>query len=293
MWRVASFPNQPPQETGQRDRAFTLVELLVVIAIIAILISLLLPALARARAMAQSVACSSNLRQLCLGVVEYSSSNNGAVLSVNYNPPYNQRTGVYWFDDFWPYVATSIPSAISILQCPAISGQIVPGIYPDWGGVNSPYEVTVFNDDGYSAGPLPVHLPFFGGYGFNLAFLSNDPWGMVYTHWSHLSQGPASASVKPLFADAVWKDFDGVDDPTWVDGPVTPLPDTQLNGTLSWVYGNANGIQRLCISRHSGGINVGFADGHVELVHLRQLWTYQWNPGSTYEAAKVTFPAGY
>ena len=45
-------------------RAFTLVEMLVVIAVIALLIALLLPALSKARQAAQRAQCLSNLRSL-------------------------------------------------------------------------------------------------------------------------------------------------------------------------------------------------------------------------------------
>lgn len=63
----------------ERFPAFTLIELLVVVAIITLLLSLLLPHMKLAREQARAAVCSSNLRQLGVGIYTYWTEWNGRV----------------------------------------------------------------------------------------------------------------------------------------------------------------------------------------------------------------------
>jgi prepilin-type N-terminal cleavage/methylation domain-containing protein len=60
----------------QGSSAFTLVELLVVVAVIATLASLLLPAIARAKGRGQQIYCGNNMRQLTMASALYAQDNN-------------------------------------------------------------------------------------------------------------------------------------------------------------------------------------------------------------------------
>ncbi len=62
-------------------RAFTLIELLAVMAIIAILTAILMPVVSKGKIVAQRTACLSNLQQLNLGCKMYTDDNDGQLVS--------------------------------------------------------------------------------------------------------------------------------------------------------------------------------------------------------------------
>ena len=59
-------------------RAFTLIELMIVIAIIAILAAILIPNFIHARAESQTAACEGNEKQIATAMEEYAVDNNGS-----------------------------------------------------------------------------------------------------------------------------------------------------------------------------------------------------------------------
>jgi prepilin-type N-terminal cleavage/methylation domain-containing protein/prepilin-type processing-associated H-X9-DG protein len=113
------------EENCPRNRAFTLVELLVVITIVAILISLLLPAVQAAREAARSMDCKNNLKELALAVHLYTQTYNRYPAAWRL-PPKTGGPSIAWCGAYlsgsewdatqsplWPYLQTK-----QMLQCP-------------------------------------------------------------------------------------------------------------------------------------------------------------------------------
>ena len=88
-------------KTYKNNKAFTLVEMLVVIAIIGILAGMIIPSLRRARETARKVKCASNIRQLYLATISYANDNNGSIPNAYSSEDYDMISGVWKGHNGW------------------------------------------------------------------------------------------------------------------------------------------------------------------------------------------------
>ncbi|HEY9085234.1 MAG TPA: type II secretion system protein [Candidatus Tyrphobacter sp.] len=85
---------------NERERGFTLIEMMIVVAIIAILVTILVPNFMRARAQAQTAACEGNLKEIATALELYQTDHDAYPQSGNVDAsntdlqPYLQQTPV-------------------------------------------------------------------------------------------------------------------------------------------------------------------------------------------------------
>ncbi len=140
--------------TLKSARAFTLIELMIVVAVIALLLAILLPSLAAARAQARDVKCRSNQRQLGIALNMYAGENRGSLMPLAY-PSEGVPRGdapVYWWGAIsencvdhtrgftWPYLQSDLKPE-GVYECPEQAW----GTYLPQGNETSPTSTYGYN----------------------------------------------------------------------------------------------------------------------------------------------------
>lgn len=219
----------------ERSFAFTLVEILVVIAIIAILAAILFPVFGRARENARRASCQSNLKQIGLGLLQYSQDYDENLVrawqsSIPGNGPSDATARYKWMDAVFPYVKSE-----AIFNCPSQSFRAPAGTYGFRSGTN------------------------YGSYAINSTYweegdFEKSPAGEVNTRLSEI-QAPATC---------VWIGESSSHFEFAWDNKTNEQPDVAYDVT---------GFRYLdyLIERHFAAGTVLFCDGHVKTVPLDTL----------------------
>ncbi len=234
----------------QPRQGFTLIELLVVIAIIAILAAILFPVFSRAREQARKASCSSDLRQIGLGMMQYTQDYDETM------PMFSLATGSYhgfsgygtagddgmrWADSIYPYI-----KSIQVFDCPSGDkhvqyynrGTIAPG---------GPYmDITTYS------------------YGYVTPSSDTNPVGVAGRSLAALEDTSGTLAVVE----------DGRQDAglgAETQGRLIPSPGEDI----STLGGRLNGMRHTgCADTDYGsyGFNALYADGHVKWKRLTDTW---------------------
>ncbi|MDF2439708.1 MAG: hypothetical protein JWN98_692 [Abditibacteriota bacterium] len=154
-----------------KSSGFTLIELLVVIAIISILAAILFPVFARARENARRTSCQSNMKQIGLGLLQYSQDyDEKLVRAWSGSKTGSDSNSNRWMDAIYSYVKSE-----QVFNCPSHSFKAPAGPYTFRHGSN------------------------YGSYAINSAY-----WGEGDFEQSPAGEGNTSLSSLQDSAGTVW-----------------------------------------------------------------------------------------
>lgn len=236
-----------------KSKAFTLIELLIVIAIIAILAAILFPVFAAAREKARQTACLSNLKQVGLATLMYAQDWDETYVHTEWGGDIDDTHEYYWGDMLQPYLKNW-----QMLLCPSAGGwpvQFKTGVTPYSQQWSYTYGINDITDSTDSCSPSATNGP--------------DSPGC-----SHIgvARHPMSAVTSPaetiLIADSVPESREN-------GGVSVRVPSNNLNDLahnrheINWQLGHrdnmflqVNGQAQDGFPRHKEGFVFVLADGH-------------------------------
>ena len=239
-------------------RAFTLIELLVVIAIIAILAAILFPVFSQAKAAAKSVACLSNSRQIGLATQIYLPDYDGAYpqsKSTDDNPQIDDYDGSIENPD---------------------NGSIFAKILPYTGHGSQASEDVMFQQKLFSCpldpNPFDNSCPDVVNIGgpHVISYLVNAyyVWGLNETSVDTPANCIQYAERRSEVVNGVSQYCDDIYHP-WFNS---------LNSNVGSSVGDEMdaAVGAVATTRHLGGTNFSFADGHSK--HMK--WSQTWSPAA-------------
>lgn len=240
------------------SHAFSLVELLVVLAIIVVLAGMLLPALSTVRSAARSAQCLANLRQIGLAQNAFANDNGGAICPAD---------GWAWWDQsqFWNVKLADYTDDNAGRQSRSNHASSVSWGCPEWR--QQEFVDKSITADSWSYLTTEISC----GYGMTSAFCtgSNDNVenGWWYIDNNHYNPTDSTATAR-------WNAKDTDPWPMLAYLAKIPRPSQQMLVSEGYVhffhgwyqaYGSASG-RRMVIERHRGKGGVLFLDGHVGLL---------------------------
>jgi len=211
-----------------RYQAFTLIELLVVIAIIAILAAILFPVFARARESARRASCMSNLKQIALGIMQYTQDYDDTL------PRRGKATevgaSIGWADSLQPYLKST-----QVFQCPS--------------------EVNPPNADPSQAG--------YTDYWYN-GELNTKSLAILAFPSQTVMNGDGQTGIQSGFETGNARyDYDGCSE-TKLDGTYVDSAGCSSSTTPAPIKWEDITDYQSPLGRHLDGANYSFADGHVK-----------------------------